>query len=63
MENRMLRCEVCDFTTQEGSSYAGLPPNNQNKVQYHKDIHGTYCKHCATGIYMTVNSFQSKDDF
>ena len=57
----MLRCEVCDFTTQEGSSYAGLPPNNQNWVQYHKEYHGTYCKHCFNSMSKALFELEEAD--
>lgn len=57
----MLRCEVCDFTTAEGSSYAGLPPNYQNRVSFYPAFHGTYCKTCASHMTTTLYTLEEND--
>lgn len=61
----MYRCNICDFTSQEGSALLDKPPQPRNTVRWNKYFEGYLCVDCQRSIKDTINemAFIHEDDF
>lgn len=58
----ILRCEICNYTSQDGSDLRDVAPTRGNSVAWSGTYHRTLCWDCFQSIDSVAQEFQTQDD-